>query len=277
MTATSLFGFLRGYVRAIATNRPLALHACDRVGPDVKLHGRPAVTNDGFIEVGGGTIIWSRPVPAQLATGRDGSLHIGPNVSIGYGCSIAVEALVTIGEGARIGPFGNVFDTEDDPVSGWGRSSRPVVIGRNARIGSKVTILPGTSIGDGAEIDAGSVVSGVVPPGAKASGVPARVAGPSAPSTSPDVSARVQDVVARVFNRTAPPAPSLELERLSGWGGEGALRLLVAIEDEFGLALPEDEWLKVRTPADLVALIERSGLSGSGRPTPSNGSSSTVS
>ena len=41
---------------------------------------------------------------------------------------------------------------------------KPVSIGRNAWIGMNVTVLPGTHIGEGAIIGAGSVVAGKVPP-----------------------------------------------------------------------------------------------------------------
>jgi acetyltransferase-like isoleucine patch superfamily enzyme len=57
-------------------------------------------------------------------------------------------------------------------------------VGRRASIGSNATILCGISIGEGATIGAGSVVTRDVPPGAVVAGVPARlltskVAGPA--------------------------------------------------------------------------------------------------
>jgi acetyltransferase-like isoleucine patch superfamily enzyme len=51
---------------------------------------------------------------------------------------------------------------------------RPVRIGRGVRLGAGVIVLRGATIGDGARVAAHSVVSRVVPPGAFASGVPAR-------------------------------------------------------------------------------------------------------
>ena len=48
-------------------------------------------------------------------------------------------------------------------------------IGRNVWIGAGANILPGVSIGDGAVIGAGSVVTRDVPAGATAFGNPARM------------------------------------------------------------------------------------------------------
>jgi maltose O-acetyltransferase len=50
-----------------------------------------------------------------------------------------------------------------------------VVIGRAVWVGSRVTILPKTRIGDGAVIQAGAVVSGTVPECAVFGGNPARL------------------------------------------------------------------------------------------------------
>lgn len=257
MSARSLIGALGRTARALAGARPLALLRCDAVGERVEVRGRASIRNGGRMEIGDGTVIWSRPVPVQLATGRDGSLLVRERVTIGYGSSIVAEGLVVIGAGSRIGAFATIFDGEDDAVTGWGRTSRPVVIGRDVRIGSKVTVLPGTSIGDGAEIGPGSVVSGVVPPRSVASGAPARIAREAAAEGARDVAERVGQLVARVFDRAAPPPLDLELERLSGWSSEGALRLLVALEEEFDTRIPVDGWLAVRSPADVVALVQR--------------------
>lgn len=50
----------------------------------------------------------------------------------------------------------------------------PTVVGRRASIGSNATILCGLTIGEGAMVGAGSVVTHDVPPGAVVAGNPAR-------------------------------------------------------------------------------------------------------
>jgi acetyltransferase-like isoleucine patch superfamily enzyme len=242
----------------------IALRDCDAVGDNVRLVGRPSVQNRGRLDIGEGTVICSRPVAAELVTGAEGALLIGRGVAIGYGCSIVAEGLITIGDDTRIGPFAMVCDVEDDGSSGWRRSERPIVIGRNARIGSKVTLLPGTYIPDGAEIAAGSVVSGAFEPGgasgqaaANAIEAPAEPAIEAPAEPASDVPQRVARLVSFVFNRIGAAPPSLELERISGWGAGSALRLLLAIEKEFGTTIPDEEWLAIRSLGDLVATVER--------------------
>jgi len=51
----------------------------------------------------------------------------------------------------------------------------PTLIKRGASIGSNATILCGVTVGDGAIVGAGSVVTHDVPPGAVVAGVPARI------------------------------------------------------------------------------------------------------
>ena len=56
----------------------------------------------------------------------------------------------------------------------------PTIIGPHAWVGINVTILPGVTIGEGAIVAAGSVVTHDVPPRTLAAGVPARVVKPLA-------------------------------------------------------------------------------------------------
>ena len=235
----------------------IALRGCDAIGEDVRLVGRPSIRNRGRLDIGRGTVICSHPVAAELVTGADGALLIGRGVTLGYGCSIIAEGLITIGDGTRIGPFAMVCDVEDDGSSGWRRSERPIVIGRDVRVGNKVTLLPGTYIPDGAEIAAGSVVSGTFEPeGIASRGAAANSSGaPTVPAS--DVSQRVARLVSVVFNRIGAAPPSLELEAISGWGAGSALRLLLAVEKEFGMTIPDEEWLAIRSLGDLVAAVER--------------------
>ncbi len=51
----------------------------------------------------------------------------------------------------------------------------PVIIGDGAWLASRVTILPGVSVGNGSIVAAGAVVTNDVPPNTLVAGVPARV------------------------------------------------------------------------------------------------------
>ena len=132
------------------------LSSCEKVGEGTRLLGRPTVDAEGgAIRIGDRFRLASRPVPSHLVAGPEGVLEIGHDVSIGHGAAIAAFQHVRIGDGTRIGPFVIVMDTNfhgqpgDQSVR---HDCRPVVIGSRCRIGSRVTITRGASVGDDAEI-----------------------------------------------------------------------------------------------------------------------------
>jgi maltose O-acetyltransferase len=102
---------------------------------------------------------------------------IGDDVSISYGAAIYCEIRVRIGDGSRLGPYIVLSDSSFHVVGDLlaRPKPQPVEIGRGVKIGARVTILPGTIIGDGATVAAGSTVRGTVAAGAVVSGVPAMV------------------------------------------------------------------------------------------------------
>jgi acetyltransferase-like isoleucine patch superfamily enzyme len=158
-----------------------SLRVCERVGEAPHLHGWPTIYGrPGRIRIGDRFSLWSRPIESHLAAGPGGLLDIGNDVSIAHGAAISAYECVQIGDGTLIGPFVLIMDTNFHSSTGdqsLKHETRPVVIGKNCRIGSGVTITRGAVIGDGAEILAGSVVSSAIPPGVCAGGAKARVLG----------------------------------------------------------------------------------------------------
>jgi len=100
---------------------------------------------------------------------------------IGRGTEIEVSERVTIGRGALIAPDVYITDHNHQTRLGAGAMyempcvAAPVTIGADVWIGTRCVILPGVTIGDGAVIAAGAVVTRDVPPNAIAAGIPARV------------------------------------------------------------------------------------------------------
>ncbi|GAC1570154.1 MAG: hypothetical protein NVS3B20_23290 [Polyangiales bacterium] len=154
-----------------------ALARCTTVADDVAVIGRPYIENFGRIDLGRRLHLRSLPVQSHLVTSPFGHIEIGDDVVIGHGASISAHAHVKIGTGSRIAPFVMILDSDFHAPNERGKPPAPkaIRIGRDVRIGSRVTILRGTVIGDGAEIAANSVVSRAIPPFARAGGVPARL------------------------------------------------------------------------------------------------------
>ncbi|WP_434713818.1 acyltransferase (plasmid) [Rhizobium sp. YTUHZ045] len=108
-----------------------------------------------------------------------GEVILGDDCSINpYAC---VSGKVTCGNGVRIAShtsivgFNHGFDDPDLPIHRQGVVSLGIVIGDDVWIGANCVILDGVTIGNGAVIAAGAVVTGDIPAMAIAGGVPARV------------------------------------------------------------------------------------------------------
>lgn len=167
---------------------PLALRACSRRGRRVRTIRFPRVVNQGTLEIGDDVLINSRWNRVSLECGPGARLEIGDGTHVNFGTAISAARQVRIGARAQLGQYVLVSDTEL-PGDGAGEA-RPVEIGEGAWLAGRVTVLPGSRIGAGAIITAGSVVDGEIPPGVVAGGNPARVlrrvdgaAGPEAAPT----------------------------------------------------------------------------------------------
>ena len=107
---------------------------------------------------------------------------IGDNVGIS-GSTICATTSVTIGNNVLIGSGCLISDTDSHPIDWEDRlydrnvktRKAPIVIEDNVFIGARSIILKGVTIGEGAVIGAGSVVSKDVPPYSIVCGNPARV------------------------------------------------------------------------------------------------------
>jgi acetyltransferase-like isoleucine patch superfamily enzyme len=123
------------------------------------------------------------------ATGR---LSIAEDVYIGDDALISCSTRIEIGAGTLIGHGAQVFDNDSHPVDPEGRDRQwrrirygerlpftveaaPITIGRRVWIGMYALVMKGVTIGDGAVVAAGSVVTRDVPPLTVVGGNPARL------------------------------------------------------------------------------------------------------
>jgi maltose O-acetyltransferase len=161
----------KGVRYAIArVNGRSRLRTCTTVGAGPRVGGRPQVSNRGTINIGDSLILESVLGTTVLESGPTGTVTLGDRVFVNFGITIAAETSVSIGSDVAIGPYTRIVDT---PVGGG--VALPISIGRDCWLGAHVTILPGTTVGNGVTIAAGSVVSGVIPDGVIAGGAPARI------------------------------------------------------------------------------------------------------
>lgn len=115
---------------------------------------------------------------ATLAVYGQGRLELGTGSFVGHHATLAARELVVIGDGAFLAEMVSVRDHDHAvgrPPSSGEVTIGSVSVGKNAWLGSKVTVLRGAEIGDGAVVGAHAVVRGVLPPGVVAVGIPARV------------------------------------------------------------------------------------------------------
>jgi acetyltransferase-like isoleucine patch superfamily enzyme len=93
-------------------------------------------------------------------------------ITIGDDCLFGPETLVTAA---------SYRFNDGSPVTEQLMDEKDVVIGRDVWLGARAIVLQGVTIGDGAIVAAGSLVTKSVPPGAIVMGNPARIIDRRAP------------------------------------------------------------------------------------------------
>jgi acetyltransferase-like isoleucine patch superfamily enzyme len=122
------------------------------------------------------TILMGQHVQMAGVRSSGMKVSIGKGSVINYGCLLYTTGGLNIGENVSISPGAwLVTGTHDmnDPL--FPDRYLPIVIGHNAWIGIRATVLAGVTIGEGAVIMAGAIVTRDVPPYTVVGGVPAKV------------------------------------------------------------------------------------------------------
>lgn len=104
-----------------------------------------------------------------------GGLTVGANCTINQNCRLDTRGGITVGDYVSISAEVCILTADHDMTSAVSLSrNRPVRIERHAFVGTRALILPGVTIGEGAAVGAGSVVTRDVPAFTTVAGVPAR-------------------------------------------------------------------------------------------------------
>lgn len=218
---------------------------------------------------------------------------IGDRVGFGKNVKIAGDGPVTLGkrvsiaEGTVIYTQIHDYDHGNDLPFGWNFTYPETRIDDYAWLGLRCIVLPGAHIGEGAIVQAGSVVMGKVPPCAIVAGNPAKIIGyrdfdhynqlkvalggepveppsvgviaPAAPQPSKPAAITGNDRLTAVFTSTFSVTPeealSMRYKDHPAWDSAGQMALSAAIEREFGVAISPAELYHLRSYADALKLI----------------------
>ncbi|WP_284052072.1 sugar O-acetyltransferase [Ligilactobacillus agilis] len=115
-------------------------------------------------------------VHSRLNVDYGKNIHVGDNFLANHNLTILDIAPVEIGNDVWIGPNTDIY-TVNHPLTIQGRRDR-LGIGNDVWIGGHCTICPGVTIGDGAVIAAGSVITKDVPANTLVGGTPAKIIKP---------------------------------------------------------------------------------------------------
>lgn len=158
------------------------LRSAKELASTARVWGRPFVRCSGNLIVEDRARIISTIATTELAVEKGGTLILGRNSFINYGCSIAATKHVEIGPRTTIGTnviiMDNDFHTVDPDRRHERPPSAPIIIGENVWICARVLVLRGVTIGDNSVIAAGSIVSHDIPANSVAAGQPAKVIRP---------------------------------------------------------------------------------------------------
>jgi acetyltransferase-like isoleucine patch superfamily enzyme len=179
--------------RPIWIGSPTVIDGADRIsfGPQgVLLIG---LGSFGLTSSADTTVVRGRPGASMHVDGRvalqrglrivvdSGRLTIGAGTNVnGLGTKILVADAITIGAGCTFSWDVQLLDNDFHALTVGGvqqPSTAPIVIGDRVWVGTRAIVLKGVTIGDGAVVAAGAVVTKDVPANAVVAGIPAKVVG----------------------------------------------------------------------------------------------------
>lgn len=138
--------------------------------------------DDVRVQLKGGTVRIGERTEVRRGTLMNvaGNLDVADDVVLSWGCvlhcsaSIRIDPMVLVGEYSTFADSSHYFTSPGETA--WHNvRSGPITVGRGCWFGAKTTVGRGATIGAHCIVAAGSLVSGQVPDGSLARGVPAQL------------------------------------------------------------------------------------------------------
>lgn len=159
---------LKDYVAGFLFSRKF-----DRKGVIVYSDGRPypKIIHKGGMLIAENCQFYSG---VRMEIGENARLEIGNGTYLNRNTLIVCEEQIIIGENCKIAWDVIIMDTDLHPLNSEPIVNKPVFIENNVWIGCRAIILKGVTIGEGAIIAAGSVITKNIPPYTVWGGAPAK-------------------------------------------------------------------------------------------------------
>lgn len=139
---------------------------------------RPRLYRLAGIRIGHGTVMSGRlqltgagAVTRRLVIGN--YCYLNENITFNLGATVTLEDNVSVGMECLF--ITNTHEMGTADFRAGTVVSKPVLVGRGAWLGARVTVLPGVTIGAGAVVASGAVVVGDVAANVVAGGVPTKI------------------------------------------------------------------------------------------------------
>lgn len=162
-----ILGYVRGWL--------LSIGFLDKRAVICQLGKVKVIKNNGRITIGERTWLWPSVKLSCVGTSKKvAKLRIGNRCSIGDRTEIHCGEDIEIGDDVIIAWDCNILDRDYHAVEGATEGKERIIIGNRVWIGCRSIILKGVSIGDGAIVAAGSIVTKDVPANTLVAGNPAR-------------------------------------------------------------------------------------------------------
>ena len=169
--ALDIFRKILGYVRGVCLKRKIKT-----TGLIQSIGKTFVVNNGGEIQVGNRTCLWPDVKFALIAAPehKHPLIKIGAFSSIGDRTQIHCGQLVSIGNYVLISWDVNIIEYDYHAPGGGQPETKPIIIEDEVWVGVRCIITKGVTIGKGAIVAAGSVVTKNVPPYTLVAGNPAK-------------------------------------------------------------------------------------------------------